>query len=134
LVEQAVWYSGYYREYGIYSVMSALAEDLVLLYGHAYYDTSVGAVFDRITELKPGDVVTVSACGEDITLVVKETFDINKSDFSTDPRIYTPEPQPGTWVFATCNRDGPRADGATTQNTVVVLQLQPSSSPASRTP
>jgi len=51
-------------------------------------------------------------------------FDISKSDFSQDGRVFSPEPQPGKWVFVTCNRDGPRQDGHTTQNTAVVLQVQ----------
>ncbi len=123
-VSQAVWYSGYYRHDNIYSVMSTQAEDAVYVYGHAYLDLGVGAVFDHITDFKPGDVVTVSACGETVTLVVQEVFDISKSDFSQDGRVFSPEPQPGKWVFVTCNRDGPRQDGHTTQNTAVVLQVQ----------
>jgi hypothetical protein len=123
-VSQAVWYSGLYRHDGIYSVMSPQAEDTVYVYGHAYLDLGVGAVFDHLTELKPGDIVTVTACGQVMTLVAQEVFDLQKSDFSNDPRVNNPVPQPGRWVFATCNRDGPRTDGHTTQNTVAVLQLQ----------
>jgi hypothetical protein len=124
VVSQAVWYSGYYRHNDIYSVMSNQAEDAVYIYGHAYLNPEVGAVFDHITELKPGAIVTVTACGETITLVVQETFDPKKSDFSTHPKVYSPDPQPGKWVFATCNRDGPRKNGHTTENTVAVLQVQ----------
>ena len=122
---QAVWYSGFYHHDGVNSIMSNRAEDAVYVYGHAYADFNKGAVFDHLTELKPGDTVTVTACDEVVILVVQDVFDINKSDFSNDPRIYTTEPQPGKWVFATCNRDGPRSgDGHTTQNTAVVLQVQ----------
>lgn len=126
VIDQAVWYSGTYRQNGINSTMSNGAEDTVFIYGHSYLDDNQVAVFDHIGELSAGETVTVRACDEVIILEVLEVFDINKSDFSEDPRVFTPEPIPGHWVFATCDKDGPRsADGHTTLNTVVTFQAVP---------
>ena len=112
------WYTGI--EGGI---LSATATNCAYLYGHSYLDE--WAIFNDIPNIQPGSTATINTgSGENLTYAYQDSFKLEKSSISADPRMT--EGAPGCLILITCHRDGLRdANGHTVENTVVRLQLVP---------
>jgi len=126
----AYYYSGYYKHFGVKSILSPEGDFRTFVYGHACaWDPCVFNGMKSNAEqrgLLPGDIVTVTTgAGEVTTLRVREQFNVLKVNFSTDPRVFVEgESFAGTWIFVACEFDGPRdLGGGTINNTVVVFDV-----------
>jgi LPXTG-site transpeptidase (sortase) family protein len=72
----------------------------VYLYGHAGV-RGTGAVFDNLGQLQPGDTFEVTTTLGILTYQVDEVWNVDKNDYTSDPRII--DQVPGRLLLVTCD-------------------------------
>lgn len=119
----AVWQVGGVAGVAFGSEPGTDSTGTVYVYGHAA--SGVGAVFNGIEKLKPGDDVTMTTANGKLTYRVQRTVITIKSAFASTPEAV--DQVPGRLLLISCDH-GPGArlvnGGYSTGNIVVVLQLE----------
>ena len=92
----------------------------VYLYGHSSNNDDRKVVFDDIDLLMIGDQIFLDTDAKQFVYVVDEVFILEKSSFTSDPRIL--EDKPGRLLLISCWRSWSGA-APTTENVVVSASL-----------